>query len=287
MLFDRIKHGSLDYCLYRYGNSKNLFRGPKPDFTRPYCVFLGSSETYGKFVPKPFTNILQKRLGMPCANFSALNAGVEMYLKEPSLLLASASARVTVIAVIGAHNMSNRFYSVHPHRNDRFVRASNMLKTLFREVDFSEIHYTRHLLSTLRDADALKFRVVAEELKAAWTARMKSLLEMIEGRTVLLWMADHPPPDRSASLEDNSLAHDPLFIDQEMMDELSPLVTKVVECIASPATKSAGCAKRPAVKKRKPAAGAGFQTFRSGCYPGDQSASVRAGTASNRSATSP
>jgi len=193
MKHDRIARGSLDYCLYRFGKSKNLFRGPRPDFARPHFVFLGSSETYGKFVPFPFTRLLQQRLDMPCANFSTLNAGVEMYLKDPSLLLACADARATVLAATGAHNLSNRFYSVHPRRNDRFVKPSKMLTTLYRNVDFSEVHYTRHLLSTLLTVDPVRFEIVVEELKSAWVFRMKSLLEMIEGRTVLLWMSTHPP----------------------------------------------------------------------------------------------
>ncbi len=36
---------------------------------------------------------------------------------------------------MGAQNLSNRFYAVHPRRNDRFLRASTLMKTIFREVD--------------------------------------------------------------------------------------------------------------------------------------------------------
>lgn len=237
---DRILRGSLDYFLYRHGKSKTRFRGPRPDLRRHYNVFLGSSETYGKFIPKPFARLLQDVLGMPCANFSALNAGVEMYLKDPSVLLSCSDARVTVIGVMGAHNMSNRFYSVHPRRNDRFVRPSDMLRLLFREVDFSDIHYTRHLLNTLFKADPMKFALVVDELKAAWLARMKSLLDLVEGKTVLLWMADNAPPDVGVETGEAGLNRDPLFVDQAMIDALSPLVTKVVECIATPAAIATG-----------------------------------------------
>ncbi len=240
MKYDRITHGSLDYCLYRYGRSKTLFRGPRPDFERPYCMFLGSTETFGKFVPLPFTRLLQHKLNMPCANFGALNGGVEMYLKDPSVLLASASVRVTVIAVSGAHNLSNRFYSVHPRHNDRFIKPSKILTTLFRDFDFGDIHYTRHLLATLSEADNIRFGIVIEELKAAWTARMKSLLSKIEGRIVLLWMADQPPTDAKAEYSAGDIRHDPVFIDQSMIDDLSPLVTKVVECVPSADARETG-----------------------------------------------
>lgn len=229
MLFDRIKHGSVDYCLYRHGRSKTLFRGPRPDFSRDYCAVLGGNETFGKYLPHPYVSLLKDQLGLPCANFSALNAGIDMYLNDPTVLLSCAEARVTVVAVTGAANLSNRFYSVHPRRNDRFVKPSKMLMTLFREVDFSEIHFTRHLLTTLLDADQTKFGIVVDELQTAWQSRMKTLLERIEGRTILFWLAHQPPSDETGLPE--TLGTDPLFIRQSMIDALVPVATRVVECI--------------------------------------------------------
>jgi len=237
MKFDRIEHGALDYCLYRHGRSKTLYRGPKPDFSGAYCAFVGSTETFGKFVADPFPDLLHKDLGIVCANFGAVNGGVEKYLKDPSVLLTCGGAQITVIGVMGAHNLSNRFYTVHPRFNDRFIKPSKILESLYHEVDFSEIHYTRHLLTTLQQADAIKFSIVIDELKQAWVSRMKSLLEMIESRTVLLWMSDHPPGE---GLQQTGLGPDPLFVDQAMLDKISLHVTKVVEVIASPQAKAAG-----------------------------------------------
>jgi uncharacterized protein DUF6473 len=240
MKYDRIIHGSLDYCLYRFGKSQSLFRGPKPDLSRPYCVFLGSSESFGKFVPQPFSRLLQRKLGLVCANFASHNAGVGFYLNEPCVVLASHEARLTVLAVTGAQNLSNRFYSVHPRRNDRLVNVSGFLRTLFPGLDTCDIHFTRHLLEVLADMDAMRFDIVVQELKIAWLARMKTLLTRISGRTVLLWMADQTPPDPT-NMGPRSLASgDPLFVDQAMIDEISPLVTRVVEYVASDQAVAAG-----------------------------------------------
>jgi hypothetical protein len=232
MLFDRITHGSLDYCLYRHGRSKAQFRGPRPDLSRTYFCALGANETFGKFVPHPWPTLLQARLQVPVANFGVMNAGVDFFLRDPSVLLACGGARATVIAVSGAQNVSNRFYSVHPRRNDRFVKPSRMLQTLFRDVEFGDVHFTRHLLRVLAAADPVKFSIVVDEIKTAWVARMKSLLEQIEGRTVLFWMSGQVPPDRGTDL--GAPLAEPLFIDQSMLDELSPLVTRVVECVTEP-----------------------------------------------------
>lgn len=240
MKYDRITRGSLDYCFYRYGRSKTLFRGPRPDLARPHCIFFGGNETFGKFVEYPFTRLLQRQLDMPCANFAALNAGVEMVLADPSLLLATGSAKVSVVAISGAHNLSNRFYSVHPRHNDRFIKPSKMLTNLFRDVEFTDIHYTKHLLTTLAEADAIRFGIVIDELKTAWLSRMRTFLERIEGRIVLLWMSNTPPDEAGREPTVTDLSREPLFIDQSMMDALSPLATKVVECVASKAARKAG-----------------------------------------------
>lgn len=240
MKYDRLRAEPLDYCLYRFRKSKSLFRGPKPDLSRRFVSCFGSTETFGKFVEDPFTAQLSRGLNLPVANFSSVNGGVEMVLKDPSILLAANEAAVNVVAVTGAHNLSNRYYTVHPRRNDRFLYPSAMLKTIYREVDFDDIHYTRHLLATLAAVDIVKFGLVIEELKQAWLARMKTLLSMMEGKIILLWMADHAPGPATLDLGPDALFGDPLFIDQDMMDTLSPLVTKVVEVIGDEAILASG-----------------------------------------------
>ena len=79
-------------------------------------MFLGSSETFGKFIAKPYTAILQRQTGLTCVNFSAHNAGLGFFLHNAGILQVANGAEVCVITVTGAHNMSNRFYKVHPLR---------------------------------------------------------------------------------------------------------------------------------------------------------------------------
>jgi hypothetical protein len=54
------------------------------------------------------------------ANLGLVNAGIDVFINEPMIQDFCAGAVVTVIQVLGAANMSNRFYAVHPRRNDRF-----------------------------------------------------------------------------------------------------------------------------------------------------------------------
>ncbi len=231
MTYENLGEGALDYLPCRYGKSKLLFRGPRRKLEGEYALFLGGTETYGKFIEQPFPALVERQLGLPCVNFGWLNAGVDVFLNDSTVVEAAQAARVTVIQVMGAQNMSNRFYAVHPRRNDRFLKASALMKQVFREVDFTEFHFTRHMLSTLSRLSPERYAMVVDELRAAWLARMEQLLAKVSGKTVLLWLADHSPDD---ARPEDGLGADPLFVDREMIERIRPLVTEVVEVSASP-----------------------------------------------------
>lgn len=230
MTYEYPGDGSLDYYPCRYGKSRIMFRGPRRDLERPYVAILGGTETYGKFVPEPYPALVESLTGLRVVNLGFINAGIDVYLKDPDVLAVAAKSRVAVIQIVGAQNMTNRFYAVHPRRNDRFLHASPLLRTIFREVDFTEFNFTRHMLQTLQAVSVDKFEVLAEELRAAWVARMKALLAALPGKTVLLWIGASPPP---APGRRSDLTHDPLLVDMEMIDALRPHSTAYLEVTPS------------------------------------------------------
>ncbi|MEM6304861.1 MAG: DUF6473 family protein [Pseudomonadota bacterium] len=232
MTYDALGPGALDYLPCRYGASKLMFRGPKRDLAHRYLAFLGGSETYGKFIKEPFPALVEKEIGEVCVNFGAMNAGVDVYMRDPALKDFASASEATVVQVLGAQNMTNRLYSVHPRRNDRFVAPASLLETIYREVDFSEFHFNRHMLGHLLMVSPERFEAVICELQQAWVARMKSLLGAISGRTVLLWIAMHQPPEAVAA-DQASMGADPLFVTKDMLSQIIPLVTEYVEVIAS------------------------------------------------------
>ena len=230
---------ALDYYPCRYGTSKLLVRGPKRTLDGPYCAVLGSTETYGKFIANPYPDLVEQATGMDMVNFGCVNAGTDVFVNDTSVMEACRGAVVTVVQVTGAHNISNRFYAVHPRRNDRFLHASPLMKSMFREVDFTEFHFTRHMLSTLQTLSSSRFGVVAEELRTAWVARMRLLLDRAGGRVLLLWMAGHTPDEASGEL---GMGRDPLLVDRAMIEALRPLTAGVVEIRASAEALGAGVA---------------------------------------------
>lgn len=229
MAYQSMSEGSLNYYPCRYGTSKLLFRGPSKDLDEDYVVFLGGTETYGKYVEVPFSELVESGLGMETVNLGCVNAGVDVFLNDETVLDLCKNAKTTVLQIPGAQNMSNRFYAVHPRRNDRFLCASSLMKTIYRDIDFTDFNFTRHLLQTLQAASEDKFVMVRQELRDAWVARMRTMAQRLQGNLVLLWLSDHSPDTEEACSKTNG---DPLFVNRKMLDEIRPLVKDIVEVVA-------------------------------------------------------
>ncbi len=229
--------GALDYEKCQYGTSKLLFRGPKRATRGSHIAFVGGSETFGKYVETPFVDQVEAAIGKPCFNFGTMNAGIDAFRDDTEILNYCIRADATVVQVMGAQNMSNRFYSVHPRRNDRFIKASAVLKSIFREVDFTEFAFTKHMLITLDALDPQRFVAIRTELQKAWVARMKSFLKAIPNRKLLLWVSRRMP---DTPADRPSEAHDPLFITREMIDALVRDADDYVEVVVNSNSNATG-----------------------------------------------
>jgi len=219
----------LEYYPCRYGGSRVVFRGPRRKLDGSFVAVLGGTETYGLFIADPYPALLERRIGKTCVNFGCINAGLDVFLNDTEVLNAASRADVTVLQVLGAANMSNRFYSVHPRRNDRFLRASSRLTALVPDVDFSQFNFTRHMLGHLRQHCPTTYAEVVEELQISWFARMVRLIGLLQGSVILVWFAGQRMPE-TAVQDDGQEA---LFVTRAMVDRLAPRVEAVLDLTAS------------------------------------------------------
>lgn len=236
-MYEHLGLGALDYAHCRYGQSRQVFRGPKRRLRETYCVMMGGSETYGRFIERPFATLVEEQINQQIVNLGSVNAGVDAYARDPAILNICAGAKASVLQITGAQNMSNRLYIVHPRRNDRFLRASPLLKNLFRDVDFTEFNFTRHMLNTLQEVSPERFTLVIEELRAAWLARMRFVAESLPGAKILLHAGREPLPK---ALPEQRMGSDPLFIDQDLVAQLKPCFTDLVQVVASEEARTQG-----------------------------------------------
>lgn len=236
MTYESVADGGLDYFPCRYGKSKLLFRGPRRSLEGDYVAVLGGTETYGKFVERPYPELLEQQIGCQIVNFGTLNAGVDVFLGDDTVLEACAGAKAVVLQVLGAQNLSNRLYTVHPRRSDRFLKASSLLRMRYPDMEFTEIHFTRHLIRVLHQADPKRFEEVRSELQSAWLGRMMLLLRKIRRPVLLLWMGPRRPEDPV----DLNCATDPLFVDGDMIGALGSDIAGLIDATPGAAALATG-----------------------------------------------
>lgn len=231
MGFERLGHRPLDYRPVRYDGSRLVFRGPQRRLSGDFVACLGGTETYGTFIDRPYPDLMERSLALPCVNFGWPNAGVDAFLKDAGLLDLVSDARAVVLQVPGAMNLCNPFYRVHPRRNDRFVEATQRLRRLYPEVDFTEFHFTRHMMQRLADVSPDRFAVLREGLQEVWVERMQALLERIAAPVVLMWFSRHLP---GLGHEAARIADDPAFVSRAMLRAVGARAAHVVEVVISP-----------------------------------------------------
>jgi Domain of unknown function (DUF6473) len=229
--------GALDYFPCRYGGSRLMFRGPRRDIAGDFVAVLGGTETYGPFVPTPYPALLEEWLGMPVVNLGCQNAGTEVFALDKELVAVANRARVLIIQILGAQNLSNRYYSVHPRRNDRFIGATPALRSLYRNMDFTEFAFTRHLVSSLQRAGRDRFELVAKELREVWTERMRMLLSQINVPVVLVWIGENPPPAAGGRA---NLGASPMLVDADMIAAVTSDAAGYAQVEISPASRAEG-----------------------------------------------
>jgi hypothetical protein len=138
-----------DHPTVSYPGSSLRFRAPAGDPTR------AMSFAWAERRPSGVRRQTLTRTSWPTGSTAGhqhgrRGGGLDVVLNDPAIADARAAASAIVLQIQGAQTLSNRLYTVHPRRNDRFLRASGILRTIYRDVDFTEFHFTRHMLDHLR-----------------------------------------------------------------------------------------------------------------------------------------
>jgi len=221
----------IEYEAYRFGRSRQRFRGPKPDLSGAYISFIGGSETYGKFVDQPFPSLVENALDYTCANWGTPGAGPSFFLKDPVVLEACSNSKICVVSVMGAVAMSNRLYSVFKRRNSRVRVTSAGLQAMFPDLKLSEYRFAHNMLRHMYRDNPNNFKVLEIELREAWIARMRELLDEIETCRVLFWMSERTPDEAFDPKNSDAFVTHPAFVDRAMLEAVAPMADLVIEYV--------------------------------------------------------
>ncbi|MTH98703.1 hypothetical protein E1297_22130, partial [Roseibium sp. RKSG952] len=188
------------------------------------CV--GGDETFGRFVGHPFVDLLESRLEKTCVNLGSLFNGIEALSLDAGMLRIVNDAELCVLQLPSVLSQSNHFYRVHPRRNDRFLEPTRDLLSLYPDVDFTEVHFVRHLLARLQTHSDARIEAVAQELSSAWVLGMRSFLERVTAPVLLLWLHVN---DQDVWEDAGPTERDLVPVTQSMVDQMRPQCVGCVE----------------------------------------------------------
>lgn len=233
MTYQKPDRAFIDYKAYKWGRLNQIYRGPKPKFDDPYIACLGAAQTFGRYVENPFPSQLADILKMPVANLGTAGAGPGFFLRDSMALEAASNAEVCIIQVMSARSLSNRMFQVRPKKNAQLAAVSKALSDLFPHVDFETFSYAHNMLNQIAEEDGEKFIEVERELKTAWVARTRLMLESIQTKKILFWFSERAPNEEPQTKDKKTKLKYPHYVDQAMLDAVTPFVDKIVYCISS------------------------------------------------------
>ena len=222
-----------DYKTYRFGRSRQIFRGPQPVLRGKYIAFLGSSYTFGRYADLPYSDLVGQTMEAATVNLGAEGAGPGFFLGDPEVRGTASNASVSVVQIMSAAAISNRMFTVRPRRNARLHEVSDLLIGIYPEVDFERFSLTKPMLRHLRELDESRFRLVMNEMKNAWIGRTQTLLSALECKTILLWFSQRAPEDQFSNPDDPTQMHYPYYVDRAMIEAVKPAADAYVECVTS------------------------------------------------------
>ncbi len=220
-----------DYRLYRFGHTRQIFRGPKPKFTTGSISFIGGSGTFGRFTDHPFAELVGQKTGRPIANLGTEGAGPGFFLLDPVVLNVASQSSICVLQVMPANCISNRMFIVRPRRNARLHGVSEMLTGIYPEIDFNRFSYARAMLRHLSSIEDNRFRLIVNEMRNAWIARTRTLIAAIQAPILLFWLSQRAPHQEGEDTTD--FWHYPNFVNQSMIDSVKEDTEGYVQCVTS------------------------------------------------------
>lgn len=221
-LYQRLDSPHFDYRLSTVpGAGEQLFRGPVPDLDAPFIAFIGGAQTFGRFVPETFADLLGQRLAMPVLNLSIGGAGPRFGLLPPIRRIL-ARARLVVVQFYSGRSTSNSLIdNSKSGRNSGIERATG--KERPTEAVFAEVFKT---------GDQAYIAKIVREMREDYIAAMNEFARVIGVPAVALWFSRRKP-DYVTEYGDmfgiNNLF--PQLLDREVVDRVRPQLAGYVECI--------------------------------------------------------
>lgn len=223
--YQKLDHaGGLDYRIYQLPTiGWRTFRGPQIDTSAPYLAFIGSAQTFGRFVPTPFPSLLGFRLGIPVLNLAIGGAGPRHFLAHEYLELIN-GAEAVVIQILSGRSASNSLFDNsesggmigHFRGEQSKIRAEEFFARLGQPSSESQIEE------------------IVNETRNDYMSSFIELLRKIVVPKILFWFSTRTPQyeENYENVPHGVLGAFPHLVNKKMVNRLAALSDDYVECVS-------------------------------------------------------
>src|SRR5262245_52319170 len=198
-----------------------LFRGPEVTGSG-YVSCVGAAQTFGRYVPRPFPELLGERLGLETLNLGSGGAGPKFFTSNDALMRYVNGGRYAIVQVLSGRSVSNRMLRLR-HYGSWGVRSTD------GEHVTAEEFYEQML-----DGGPELARTIVAETRHNYVREMIGLLNAITVPKILLWFAIRPPyyVEEYDKGVDHLLGAPPQLVDQRMIEKIRRYADDYVECVS-------------------------------------------------------
>lgn len=231
----------VDYEMFWLGNTRLLFRGPRPSSLDKgdYFTCIGAAQTFGCFCDDPYPKLLADSLGIEALNLGYGGAGPEFFNRRDDLIEYLNHGRFVIVQAMAGRSQSNSvFYcgglESQVRRSDRhsmgadtayaeFMAGSSWLRSLPPEILTSKF---AKLIRRPRVGNLLV------ETRKNWIESHRSLFSKVKVPIIFFWYSKRSPDyEVSLSSQWGMFGEFPQMIDRETVDSVVGMSDRYVECV--------------------------------------------------------
>lgn len=186
----------------------------------PFGIFLGAGQTFGRFVERPFVDLVSERLGIPCINLGLGGAGAKNYMHRDTLALIN-KAQFCVVQVMSGRSSRNDLFDAQSGQSVYGLDPGQLGPSAFAE------RIVRHAIE-IGDT-----RYLLNEIRRGWIQETWELARRIYCPKLLLYVSKRPPAYEASPGSVHELAGEfPQFIDQATLDAVRPHFDGLAVCVS-------------------------------------------------------
>lgn len=227
MSYQKKDYEIIDYQEYMLEEIPNFsLRGPSPTDKLEkgkYIVCLGAAQTFGRFVEKPFPQLLSDTLNIPVVNMGHAGAGPSFYSKKMKMIEFINNAQFAIVQVMPGRSMGNSLYETKTGG-----------EMLLRKSDNQKIGASNAWKEILENYSKEEVEQLVSETRKNWHSEMKELLNSIKIPTILFWFSHRVPKYQEEYKNVSKLFGygSPQLINENMIDNIKPYADYYVESIS-------------------------------------------------------